>query len=610
MSIASEITRLNTAKSDLKTAINAQLDSDQTKITNELVDDYAPFVTSIRKGTPQPPEPTPTSMVNFIANGSTLIGYTGNLSEVVIPKSYSKSETTTTLTGAELDQNRVTTGSISTVTGYIQLTFTDGSITDYIRIGSSETKTMQDVETWLSNTFVNTPVLQSMTQTVVFTGTPITMFVTLCSSFNLLKFPFSVYDTYNNVSQTFYSVSDLQNYINSYSSSSRRNIAFNFTDTVTVTKTTYYDGNDYQITSIGDNVFSGNTSLTKVTVLSNITSIGDYVFENCTSLKTVEMADSVTSIGTYMFDGCSSLNDVKLSNSLTSIPNYTFNNCSKLQNVTIPEAVTSIGSYSFRYCYALSSIYIPKNVTSIGSDAFYTTRSLAFITVDSQNSTYDSRSNCNCLIKSSSNQIITGSGNSTIPSTVTSIAASAFRENKLLTSITITSGVTTIGNYAFRECSSLTTVSIPSSVTSIGTYVFYNCYSLATVTYNATATSIGTYSFYYCRSLLSFTVPSSVTSIGNSAFYGCSRLTTISIPSTVTSIGTSAFRYCTSLQTANIYSTSSTTKVTSASSAWFYNCNPTLVLYIPSSVSDPATTYGTYWNYYASGSTLTYYATL
>ena len=37
MSIASEITRLNTAKSDLKTAINAQLDSDQTKITNEQI---------------------------------------------------------------------------------------------------------------------------------------------------------------------------------------------------------------------------------------------------------------------------------------------------------------------------------------------------------------------------------------------------------------------------------------------------------------------------------------------------------------------------------------------------------------------------------------------
>ena len=48
MSIASEITRLQNAKSDLKTSINAKLEG--TAITNETIDDYASFVDQIQTG--------------------------------------------------------------------------------------------------------------------------------------------------------------------------------------------------------------------------------------------------------------------------------------------------------------------------------------------------------------------------------------------------------------------------------------------------------------------------------------------------------------------------------------------------------------------------------
>ena len=48
MSIASQITRLQNAKSDLKTSINAKLEG--TAITNETIDDYASFVDQIQTG--------------------------------------------------------------------------------------------------------------------------------------------------------------------------------------------------------------------------------------------------------------------------------------------------------------------------------------------------------------------------------------------------------------------------------------------------------------------------------------------------------------------------------------------------------------------------------
>lgn len=49
MSVASEITRLQTAKSDLKASINAKTDA-QHQITNETIDEYADFVDSISSG--------------------------------------------------------------------------------------------------------------------------------------------------------------------------------------------------------------------------------------------------------------------------------------------------------------------------------------------------------------------------------------------------------------------------------------------------------------------------------------------------------------------------------------------------------------------------------
>ncbi len=50
MSVADEITRIKNAKESLKTSINAKLSDSQTKITDELINDYPAFVDSIQGG--------------------------------------------------------------------------------------------------------------------------------------------------------------------------------------------------------------------------------------------------------------------------------------------------------------------------------------------------------------------------------------------------------------------------------------------------------------------------------------------------------------------------------------------------------------------------------
>ncbi|WP_294743949.1 leucine-rich repeat domain-containing protein [uncultured Prevotella sp.] len=284
------------------------------------------------------------------------------------------------------------------------------------------------------------------------------------------------------------------------------------------------------VTSIGNYTFAKCTGLTSIEIPAGVTSIGDNAFWNCSNLATVTFAEDsqLATIGISAFSTCRGLASVEIPASVTSIGNNAFSTCNGLGSVTFAEGsqLTSIGNNAFQLCSNLTSITIPASVTSIGSYVFLNCNNLASITVEAGNTVYDSRNGCNAIIVKSTNTLIIGCKNSTIPAGVTSIGAWAFGGTGL-TSIDIPASVTSIGVSAFYGCSVMTSIEIPASVTSIGGSAFYGCSGLTSIEIPAGVTSISSIAFRNCSNLATVTVYAPSCSLGKDAFDGCEKLANI-----------------------------------------------------------------------------------
>lgn len=335
------------------------------------------------------------------------------------------------------------------------------------------------------------------------------------------------------------------------------------TGDITILSKFSVDGNEYTVTSIGENAFRKNTSLENIQLPSTIESIGWAAFNGCTKLTSISLPQSVTeiqgqafrrtSISTFvfpekvttiadaLFSECENLKEIVIPQRITSIGENAFEMCTSLESIVIPDGITEIKAMTFNNCERLSSISIPQSVTSIGADVFYGCTSLTSIQ---------------------------------LPANLTSIGLGAFICCGL-TSVTIPKGCR-FGdegyNNPFMNCISLESIKIeegnpyydsrndcnaiiitatnrliggckntviPSDVKVIDRYAFYQN-GVEAITIPEGVEIIGESAFSR-NNIASVEIPNTVTAIGEKAFYRNEKLTKLTIPASVKEIGEKAF---------------------------------------------------------------------
>ena len=372
------------------------------------------------------------------------------------------------------------------------------------------------------------------------------------------------------------------------------------------------------LNSIGERTFYFASSLESVNIPSTVTSVGDYAFAYCNALvrvdvvsiasflnvtfdiyysnplscssynegcalyidgekiTNVEIPDTVTEIKDSAFAGCSTIESITIPASVQSIGQNAFKDCTKLKSVRIvnldawftvsfanefaspfsggailyvgdsevqsptlyiPAGVSSVPDYAFAYS-DIDAVSIPSSVTSIGASAFKGSTGIALIYVDSFESWLGIS-----FEDEYSNPMHNGS--------------ELFIGLELMTEAIFPVGTTTVRANAFSNCTGLTKVVIPAGVQSIEAGAFANCINLKhLVIPDGVAVDYKAFegcenieyleapaSVLYCidKSALKEVVITSGTSIDYQAFYACRTLGKVTLPESLTYIGKQAF---------------------------------------------------------------------
>ncbi len=264
---------------------------------------------------------------------------------------------------------------------------------------------------------------------------------------------------------------------------------------------------------IANDAFTGNTTLTTLTLPSNITTI---------SAGTFSITDPANSTGAFSGSSITTLT----APGLTSIREAAFAN-SQITTITTGN-VTTIGSGAFANCANLASADL-SHISSgnFSQYAFYGCSALTSVTWSSGGYTYGQ---ANIPAHAFENSGVTDSVISSLPVAPTgyvfSISNYAFADCTGLTNITIPDGINNIGDFAFNGCTGLTQLTLPNSNCTIGTYCFAGCSSLTTITaqYNTFEPSGATGGNFYISNFIG------LTSLHELDLRACS---TVSLPSKI-----------------------------------------------------------------------------
>ncbi len=340
------------------------------------------------------------------------------------------------------------------------------------------------------------------------------------------------------------------------------------------------------ITELGEGIFWNCEDLTSVTLNEGITEVPRNFFYYCGKLTTVNLPTTVTSIGWNAFTDAESLTELVVPEGCTEIGSAAFLRSglkkiwlpstmkkidksfqdTGLEEVVLAEGLTSIAGF-FTNASNLKRIHLPASVVNI-TNAFNGCGKIEELSIDPNNSVFDSRDNCNGIVETATNTLVRGCATTTIPATVTAIGASAFNGVKGIKELVVPQQVKSIGENAFASSSfnritlhdeleslgegafsgsSIKEFTLPKSIDEVPDKLFYECKYLEKVTLHDKTIGIRRMAFNSTSALTTMDLPTSLTYLAGGVF-GNSGLEYLTVPGNVIEIGSNCFGECRKLK--------------------------------------------------------------
>lgn len=267
--------------------------------------------------------------------------------------------------------------------------------------------------------------------------------------------------------------------------------------------------------------------------------IKDEAFCGCQNLSVSTIpADTFVAASAFEETG---VTDVVIED-ISKIDNRVFADCKSLKKliINVADGPTSVPSALVKGCKNLQTVMFTgrtQNLTVIEAAAFKETKMLTTISLPE-------------AVKTISKEAFYSSGieNIHLPKNLKQIGTMAFAGNGLK-NIVIPNKTKKLGDYAFRNCTELTEVALPESVTKIPSGIFEGCCSLKTI--NApNVDTVCEHAFYGCKNLETFDF-SKLQTLEHMAF-AYTGIHEAIFSNRLVNLGTAIFSSCNNLQTVDM----------------------------------------------------------
>ena len=487
MSIASEISRLQNAKSALKTSINAKTDA-QHKIDNETLENYSSFVDSISTGI------TPTGTINITQNGT---------------------HDVTNYATADVNVSSSSSGFKEIDAGVIFVNYNGDELYSYTTLEAQALTELPPLpnNTGFKNETWNWTLEQIKTYLTTYPTYIVVVGVNLMPTDEKTHIFYQVNDT-NRQPRLFLGVNGTTTIDWGDGSTT--------TATGTSTSTTQYFDHDYNSNGVKEITLSGgNYELQKHNignVLNGGVMTGRYLASDTQNYRTYFprmylynvqkiFIGKNAQIGVDSLRYLQGLKEMSLPSTFTTF-NNSWSNLVNLKCIVVPNGVSYTPLEFAYYWYMCKYISIPFGIVGMSGNSYLYCESLRAFTV---------------------------------PYSITTLNADFFRYCWITPRMT--NNITSIGSYFCAGTYATDDVHLTDKITSIANNAFSNNFARRVVDISMTKVTSIT-GFGNSSSCEEYKLPETLTTIGASTFTGNNQLRAIKFPKKVSSIGNTCFTNC------------------------------------------------------------------